>query len=199
MIQSKKDLLYYLEQDRIANNSKSIGFSTFLKNLIAPNLVMKYLQFLRKAEYYNNVSNNNVLCKAKALWYRYRLHKLGIKLGYSIPINVFGAGLSLPHFGNIVVSKEAKVGKFCRIHVGVNIGASGGIPKAPQIGDNVYIGPGAILFGDIKIADNVTIGTNATVNKDCLNTNVVLAGTPAKIVKENYPNWLEFNNVNNQS
>ena len=177
MIQSKKDLQYFLEQDRIANNCKSIGFSSFLKNLIAPSLVMKYLLFLRKAEYYNNNSNKNVFYKAKALWYRYRLHNLGIKLGYTIPINVFGAGLSLPHFGTIVVSKEAKIGKYCRLLVGVNIGASGGISKAPQIGDNVYIGPGAILFGDIKIADNVSIGANATVNKDCLNTNVVLAGS----------------------
>ena len=116
----------------------------------------------------------------------YKKRKIGIKLGYSIPVNVFGPGLSLPHYGTIVVSKNAKVGKNCRLHVGTNIGASAGRPEAPVIGDNVYIGPGAILFGNITIADNVTVAANATVNRNCEIPNVVLAGTPAKIVKEKY-------------
>ena len=71
----------------------------------------------------------------------------------------------------------------------------GGGKNAPQLGDNVYIGPGAILFGDINIANNVTIGANATVNKSFEQENVVLAGTPAKVVKENAPAWVEFNRI----
>lgn len=43
-----------------------------------------------------------------------------------------------------------------------------GSKKAPKIGDNVYIGPGAVLFGDIEIADNCWIGANAVVNKSFL-------------------------------
>lgn len=125
----------------------------------------------------------------------YKKRKIGIKLGYSIPVNVFGPGLSLPHYGTIVVSKNAKVGKNCRLHVGTNIGASAGRPKAPIIGDNVYIGPGAILFGNITIADNVTVAANATVNRNCEIPNVVLAGTPAKIVKEKYDSWIIFNKI----
>lgn len=195
MIQSKKELLYYIRQDKIANGKNEVSFASWLKNIFAPDLIMKYLVLLRKTEYYCNVGNKSVIFKIKSYIYRYRLHNLGIRLGYSIPINVFGAGLSLPHSGTIVVSVNAKVGEFCRLHVGVNIGASGGNPHAPIIGNNVYIGPGAILFGEIKIADNVTIGANATVNKDCDKTNVVLAGTPAKIVKEDYPNWITFNKV----
>ena len=64
----------------------------------------------------------------------------------------------------------------------MNIGASGGKNEAPTIGDNVYLGPGAILFGGISIADGVSVGANATVNKSFEEKNVVLAGTPAKIV-----------------
>ena len=128
-------------------------------------------------------------------YYRLRLRHLSYKLGYSIPINVFGPGLSLPHFGTIVVNSKARVGKNCRLHVCTNIGASAGKPGAPIIGDNVYIGPGAILFGNITIANNVTIGANATVNKSIEEKNVVIAGTPAKIVKENFPNWVVFNKV----
>ena len=48
----------------------------------------------------------------------------------------------------------------------MNIGAHH--DKASRIGNNVYIGPGAIIFGDIEIADNVSIGANATVNKSVL-------------------------------
>lgn len=119
---------------------------------------------------------------------------MGLKLGYSIPLNIFGPGLSLPHTGTIVVNGRAKIGAHCRLHVCVNIGASGGSTEAPQLGDNVYIGPGAILFGNITIANNVTIGANATVNRSCDQENVIIAGSPASIVKENYPNWTELIN-----
>lgn len=76
-------------------------------------------------------------------------------------------------------------------HSCVNIGASRGKNGAPIIGNNVYIGPGAILFGDITIADNVSIGANATVNRSFTESNVVIAGTPAEIVKRNVPAWNE--------
>ena len=59
------------------------------------------------------------------------------------------------------------------------------------MGDNVYIGPGAILFGDIQLANNVTIGANATVNKSFLQENIAIAGTPARVIKENYKCWYD--------
>ena len=118
---------------------------------------------------------------------KYRFRKLSMKLGYSIPVNVFDYGLSLPHYGTIVVSSKASVGTNCRIHVGVNIGAHR--DKAPRLGNNVYIGPGAIIFGGIEIADNVSIGANATVNKSITEPNTVVVGTPACIVKRDAPAW----------
>lgn len=126
-------------------------------------------------------------------YYNLKLCISARKLGYYIGINSCGPGLSLPHYGTIIISAEAKLGKNCRVHVCVNIGRSGGGKKAPQIGDNVYIGPSCVLFGDIKIANNVTIGANATVNKSIEQEHVVIAGTPAKIVKTDYPSWVEFN------
>ena len=198
MIKSKSDLNYYIQQD-IIMNSRDLSFKTRLKNLVFPDLIMDYLIMLRKAEYYSNCFKSSLFrrCWGKlfGFYYKYKLRNLGIKLGYSIPLNVFGAGLSLPHFGTIVVNSNARVGENCRLHVGVNIGASGGNPQAPIIGNNVYIGPGAILFGNIKIADNITIGANATVNKTFEKQHVVLAGSPASIVKEGYPCWVDFNGV----
>ena len=118
---------------------------------------------------------------------KYKFRKISVKLGFSIPINVFGPGLSLPHRGNIIINPQTSIGENCRIHVGVNIGAHH--DKAPRIGNNVYIGPGAIIFGDIEIADNVSIGANATVNKSVLEPNSVVAGTPAKVVKTDVDSW----------
>lgn len=48
------------------------------------------------------------------------------------------------------------------------------------MGNNVYIGPGAKLFGRIEIADGIAIGANAVVNKSFLENNISIAGIPAK-------------------
>ena len=50
----------------------------------------------------------------------------------------------------------------------MTIGVAGKGEKrgCPIIGDNVYIAPGAKLFGKIKIGNNVKIGANAVVYKD---------------------------------
>lgn len=102
-----------------------------------------------------------------------------MNLGFTIPRNVFGPGLSIAHWGSIVVHPDVRVGKNCRIHSAVNIGVHNG--NCPTLGNNVYIGPGAKLIGGIKIGDNVTIGANAVVNKD-VPSNVTVGGIPAKII-----------------
>lgn len=116
-------------------------------------------------------------------FYHYYIHKkLSYKLGYTIYKNNFGPGVCFCHYGTIVVNRDARIGKNCRIHVGTNIGGYNG--AVPMIGDNVYIGPGAKIFGGITVGDNVSIGANAVVNKS-FPDNVVVAGVPAKVIKEN--------------
>jgi len=105
-------------------------------------------------------------------------HQLGVRLGLSIPKNVFGAGLCIVHYGTIVVSPKAKVGENCRIHPSTCIGEYNG---APTLGNNVYIGPGAKLFGDIIVGNNVAIGANSVVNKN-IPDNVTVGGIPSKII-----------------
>lgn len=138
--------------------------------------------------------SNLILYKIIGIYYNLLYRRLSIKLGFSIPINCIDAGLSIAHYGTIVIFPHVKIGKNCRIHACVNIGASSGKLKAPKIGDNVYIGPGALLFGEIEIANRITIGANSTVNKSCLTENAIIADSPAIIVKINYPDWTEFNN-----
>lgn len=105
----------------------------------------------------------------------------GVICGFDIPINVFGKGLSIAHKGTIVVNGRAKVGDNCRIHTCVNIGTlPGSNGLAPSIGNNVYIGPGAKIYGNIKIADNIVIGANAVVGRNFEVPNICIAGSPAR-------------------
>jgi serine O-acetyltransferase len=66
----------------------------------------------------------------------------------------------------------------------VNIGASGGEVQGPILGDNVYIAPGAKIYGNIKIPSNTAIGANAVVNKSFEKENTIIAGVPAKVIGE---------------
>lgn len=85
-------------------------------------------------------------------------------------------GFYIGHYGGITISAKAKIGKNCNISQLVTIGVSGQGEKqgAPTIGDNVYIGPGAKLFGKIKIGNNVKIGANAVVHKDVPDNAIVV-------------------------
>ena len=106
-------------------------------------------------------------------------------LNFSIPINVFGPGLSIAHYGTIVVNQNSKIGKNCRIHENVTIGSTGGEELAPQIGNNVFIGTGAKIIGNIEIADNIAIGANSLVNKSFTEPGITIAGNPAKKISNN--------------
>jgi serine O-acetyltransferase len=50
----------------------------------------------------------------------------------------------------------------------------------PSIGNNVVIGPGAVIVGAITIADGIAIGANSYVNRSFLEPNITIAGCPAK-------------------
>jgi serine O-acetyltransferase len=182
MIQSKKDYLAYLEADRIALRKKKLTYKRRLIQLVLPDYIWKFQRLLREFEYYNN-TKKDFLSKIYLLILRIRFRKLSLKLGFSIPINVFGPGLSIVHYGTIVINGNTKIGANCRIHASTNIGASNGSSKAPQIGDNVYIAPGVIIFGDIIIPNNTLISANSTVNKSFTEEHTLIAGSPAKFIK----------------
>lgn len=90
--------------------------------------------------------------------------------------------MSIAHYGSIVVNSTAQIGNNCRIHSCVNIGVQKDGSRAPIIGDNCYIGPGAKIFGDIVIGNNTTIGANAVVCKS-FEGNGTLVGVPAIQIK----------------
>lgn len=105
-----------------------------------------------------------------------------MRLGFDIPVNVFGPGLNIHHWGCIVVNAWAHVGKNCNLQQGVTIGMNLGGTASATIGDNVFIGTGAKIIGDVKIANGCVIGANAVVTKDFLEENSIIAGVPAKVI-----------------
>ena len=141
--------------------------------------IWRYERLLRKCEYLRNTCKlPTVYMNPIYLINKMRLRKLGFKLGYSISENCFEEGLSIAHYGSIIVNPNVRIGKNCRIHSGVNIGEGARGEGVPKIGDNVYIGPGAVIFGNITIGDNTVIGANAVVNKS-FEGNGSIAGIPA--------------------
>lgn len=190
MIKSKNDYREYLKYDRIALGYDPVPtFKQRIKQFIWPDKTLQFEMALRKYEYYKNCRSKSIIGLLKYIIARWEYRKVSLQLNFTIHPNTIDYGLSLPHYGTIVINPNVRIGKFCRMHVGVNIGASGGAKKVPHIGDNVYIGPGAILFGDISIADNISVGANSTVTKSFTQPNVTIAGSPAKVIKENSPSW----------
>ena len=197
MILSKSDLQRYLELDR-----RALGIRRAKRPPLTGYRVWKFQVALRKHEYYANTGRSLFGRIMKKFWGA--VHEIyGVRLGFSIPINVFGPGLRINHYGLIVVNPKARVGAFCDIHQGVNIGEGFGKDEVPEIGDHVYIGPGAKIYGRIRIADrtaagvvepasaqpviiddDVFIGANAVVNRSFERPDTTIAGVPARQVAD---------------
>jgi|SaaInl8_200m_RNA_FD_contig_123_11715_length_3509_multi_5_in_1_out_0_3 serine O-acetyltransferase len=97
----------------------------------------------------------------------------GISIDYRATI---GGRLLISHFGNIFVSAKVVLGDNCNLSQGVTIGhGSGGYPI---IENNVYIGAGAIINGNINIGENSKIGSLASVVKS-FPKNSIIVGNPA--------------------
>lgn len=106
--------------------------------------------------------------------------KYGIQIPYCTQV---GPGFYIGHFGGIVVNGRVSIGRNCNLSHGVTIGLSnrGSRKGWPTIGDNVYIGPGAKIFGAVRIGNNVAIGANSVVTRD-VPDNTVVVGIPAQVI-----------------
>ncbi len=109
-----------------------------------------------------------------------------ILTGIELPCEVLlGKNFVIDHFGGVIVSGYARFGDNCRIRNGVVVGLKNvDSPCAPVICDNVDIGSGAKVLGDIKIGSNVVIGANAVVLQD-VPDNALAVGVPAVIKSRN--------------
>jgi len=102
----------------------------------------------------------------------------GIELPCEVPV---GRGFVIEHSGGIVVSGFASFGNDCRLRNGVVIGLSRvDEPCAPRFGDDVDVGAGAKILGDIRVGNHVRIGANAVVITH-VPDNCIAVGVPAVI------------------
>ena len=173
MITDRKTYKEYVRQDLRAYELDRVSFYNYWW--------MDCLRFqlrLRRIEYLYNTMRRNPVRRLRWFLLEVINHRLATRLGFSIPKNVFGPGLCIVHYGTIVVNPAARVGRNCRIHPSTSIGDYDGVPV---LGDNIYIGPGAKLFGSITIGDNVAVGANSVVNRS-FGSNVTIAGVPACVV-----------------
>lgn len=106
------------------------------------------------------------------------------KYGISIPLETrIGPGLYIGHFGGIHLNEHVVMGANCNLNQGVTIGKHnrGERKGCPVLGDGVYVGPGAKIFGGIRIGNDVAIGANAVVTRD-LPDHAVAVGIPARVI-----------------
>lgn len=173
MINTKEQLKNYIDKDR-----KNAGRSHTL--FYIGDELGKYLLLLRKKEYAYNLSKKNFFQKIHYFYLKYRVHHLGVKLGFDIPINSIGPGFRIDHWGFLAINEYAKIVKNCHIYGDVTIGVKNKTDKiAPIIGDNVEIGTGARIIGPITIASNCKIGANACVTHSILEEGKTVVGIPA--------------------
>jgi serine O-acetyltransferase len=102
----------------------------------------------------------------------------------------------------IFISGYAEIGRDCVIFHQVTIG-SNTLPDskgkgAPKIGNNCYIGAGAMIIGNVTVGNNVRIGANCVVFKDIPDNSVVVAQPPRVIVHEQFNNRYYSRNANGE-
>lgn len=162
MILCKEDYRMYLEQDMKANWRSSA------KPKLFGDEQWKFILTLRKLEYYRSKHGfEKIIFLIPTAIVKFFNHRYAVSCGYTINAGQCGKGLALPHRGYVVMNSNAVIGDNCRIHQGVTIGSTGGSDASAKIGNNVFIGAGASIIGDIEIADDVSIGANAVVTKSC--------------------------------
>lgn len=160
----KADLFRYIPSDYSLNNLikgfRSQGF--------------RYMFFYRLKE---DVSKKNPLWLVYKLLLRHYTYKYGFQIGGKI-----GKGFYIGHFGTIVVNPETTIGDNCNIAHNVTIGVTrrGERSGVPNIGNEVWIGTGAIIVGKIVIGNNVLIAPGAFVNFDVPDNSIVM-GNPGQI------------------
>ncbi|MCM8779924.1 MAG: serine O-acetyltransferase [Candidatus Omnitrophica bacterium] len=96
-----------------------------------------------------------------------------------------GRGVFIDHGFGVVIGETAVVGDGVLLYQGVTLGGTG-LTKGkrhPTIGNNVVIGAGAKVLGDISVGDNSYIGANAVVIKD-VPQNSTVVGVPGRITKQ---------------
>ncbi len=186
---TKKELSFIIEEEKnmyFGKNMKQMKKSKHKRYFI-----FMYLLYFRKCQYYKNLRQNRknskiqrIIFKYKYRYYEKRKNIFSYKSGVEIGLNcIIGQRCNIWHSGVVI---NGNIGDNCIFHGNNTIGNKGlgNESLRPIIGNNVDIGAGAIIIGDISIADNCIVGAGTVVTKSFNETASVIVGVPGKILKQ---------------
>lgn len=184
MIHTRKELKDCLKADSV-NYKNCIGIRGVLMSLISSPVsdqkyIWKYIKTMRYAEYYINKYHSYKT--PMALYYLHKLRKYGRITGFQIHPGTVGKGLTIWHWGPIIIGGKSKLGENCVLRPPILLGHKTPDAPAPVVGDDVEINSGVKLIGAISIGDDVIIGANAVVTHD-IPSHSIVTGIPARVIK----------------
>ena len=100
------------------------------------------------------------------------------------PAARIGKGFFIDHGMGVVIGETSIIGDNVTLFQGVTLGGTGKErgKRHPTLGNNVVVGTGAKLLGNITVGDNVLIGANAVVLRSVPPDSTVV-GVPGRIAK----------------
>ncbi len=99
------------------------------------------------------------------------------------PGATIGTGVFIDHGMGVVIGETAIVGNYSLIYQGVTLGGTGkeSGKRHPTLGENVVVGAGAKVLGNIQVGNNVRIGAGSVVLRD-VPSDCTVVGVPGRIV-----------------
>ena len=112
-----------------------------------------------------------------------KLNKACEKVDIELTPNMIGKNIRICH-DNVVLF--GKVGENCTFHGNNVVGnkRTGASNEIPKLGNNVDVGFGAMIIGNVEIADNCVIGAGAVVTKSFAEPGGILVGVPARDISK---------------
>ncbi len=106
------------------------------------------------------------------------------------PGATIGKGFFIDHGMGVVIGETSEIGDNCVIFHNVTLGGTGKHKgkRHPTLGNNVFVGTGAILLGPLTVGDNVRIGANTFLYMVDIPDNTTVVGTPGVIVRKDGQN-----------
>lgn len=121
---------------------------------------------------------------AKPFWPFFRVVEILLRLATGIHLDIdarIGPGFYVGHHGAITIGPGVEIGPNCSISQMCWVSAARSGLEAPRLGERVYIGPGAKIFGAVTVGSAAAIGAAAVVLED-VPAGTTVVGNPARVV-----------------